>query len=60
MANAPNEYNITAEELARRLDCAKSTVYAMAKSGAIPCVAVGVNKTGVRFDYAEVLEALKK
>ena len=46
------------EELARWLNCGKSTVYRMAQSGRIPVIAIG--DTGVRFDLAAVLEALKK
>lgn len=46
-----------ADELAQHLNCGKSTVYKLAKTGKIPYVALG---TGVRFDIEEVLDALKK
>lgn len=46
-----------ADELARHLNCGKSTVYKLAKTGKIPYVALG---TGVRFDLDSVLAALKK
>lgn len=44
--------------IARRLNCAKSTIYKLAKEGLIPVVRIG--KTGVRFDIDEVLKALKR
>ena len=47
-----------ADELARRLNCGKSTIYSLVKAGKIPCI--GIGKTGVRFDIDEVLKALKK
>ena len=48
----------TAAEIARRLRCGKSTIYKLAKSGNIPTIRIG--KTGVRFDYRAVLEALQR
>lgn len=54
----PERKIVRAETLATLLSCAKSTVYAMAKSGKIPKLLLG--KQGVRFDIDEVLEALKK
>ena len=47
-----------ASGIARQLNCAKSTIYKLAKAGEIPTVRIG--KTGVRFDIDEVLKALKK
>ena len=47
-----------ASGIAMRLNCAKSTIYKLAKAGEIPTVRIG--KTGVRFDIDEVLKALKK
>lgn len=44
--------------IARRLNCGKSTIYKLAKAGKIPTVRIG--KTGVRFDYNAVLEALER
>jgi excisionase family DNA binding protein len=54
---APSEI-IQASELAQRLKCGKSTIYSLAKAGKIPTI--GLGGKGVRFDYAAVLEALKK
>lgn len=56
---AQSEPNIIrAETLATILQCAKSTVYGLAKSGKIPKIVLG--KQGVRFDLQEVLTALKR
>lgn len=44
--------------IARRLNCGKSTIYKLARTGKIPTVRIG--KTGVRFDYHDVLEALQR
>ena len=44
--------------IARRLNCGKSTIYKLASAGKIPTFRIG--KTGVRFDYRAVLEALKR
>lgn len=49
---------LKADELAKRLRCGKSTIYLLAKSGKIPTY--GLGKSGVRFDFASVLEALKR
>jgi excisionase family DNA binding protein len=56
-ATSPEQF-LRADEIARRLACGKSTIYTLAKAGKIPCI--GLGKTGVRFDYAAVVEALKK
>lgn len=47
-----------ASGIARRLNCAKSTIYKLAKQGRIPVVRIG--KTGVRFDYNAVLDILQR
>jgi excisionase family DNA binding protein len=47
-----------AADIARRLNCGKSTIYNLAKAGKIPTVRIG--KTGVRFDYRAVLQALQR
>ena len=39
---------LKAEDIARRLNCGKSTIYRLAKTGKIP--AIGIGETGVRFD----------
>ncbi len=49
---------LKAEELAHHLNCGKSTVYALAKSGKIPAINLGA--TGVRFEINAVLEALRR
>lgn len=49
---------LKAEEVAARLSCAKSTIYRLAQTGKIPSITIGVS--GVRFDFEQVLEALKK
>jgi excisionase family DNA binding protein len=49
---------LKAGELARRLNCGKSTVYRLAQEGRIP--AIGIGQTGVRFSLPDVLEALKR
>lgn len=49
---------IKARPLAAKLNCSVAMVYAMARQGKIPCVKIG--KTGVRFNAAEVIEALTR
>ena len=49
---------IKARPLAARLNCSIAMIYAMARQGRIPCVRIG--KTGVRFNPADVIEALTK
>jgi excisionase family DNA binding protein len=49
---------LKAEEVANRLNCAKSTIYRLAQTGRIPAISIG--RTGVRFDMNAVLEALRK
>jgi excisionase family DNA binding protein len=49
---------VRADTLAAILDCAKSTVYGMAKSKKIPSIVLG--KQGVRFDLDEVLKTLRR
>lgn len=49
---------VKASCIARRFNCAKSTIYKLAKQGQIPVVRIG--KTGVRFDYNAVLDALQR
>jgi excisionase family DNA binding protein len=49
---------IRADEVAKALSCAKTTVYGMAKSGKIPSIVLG--KQGVRFDLQDVMTALKR
>ena len=47
-----------ADGIAKRLNCGKSTIYKLAREGKIPTVRIG--KTGVRFDYHAVFEALQR
>jgi excisionase family DNA binding protein len=54
----PEPKIVRADTLAAILDCAKSTVYGMAKSKKIPSILLG--KHGVRFDLDEVLKALRR
>jgi excisionase family DNA binding protein len=54
----PEPKIVRADTLATILDCAKSTVYGMAKSKKIPSILLG--KQGVRFDLQEVMAALKR
>jgi excisionase family DNA binding protein len=49
---------LKAGELARKLNCGKSTVYRLAQTGKIPAIAIG--ETGVRFDLEAVLRALRR
>ncbi len=51
---------VTAAELAERLRVGKSSVYRMHSKGLIPAKPVGANLGGLRFDEAEVREALDK
>ncbi len=51
---------LTAAELAERLRVGKSSVYRMTRKGLIPAKPVGANLGGLRFDEAEVREALDK
>jgi excisionase family DNA binding protein len=53
----PTKYYLTAEQIAERLQCGKSTVYALAKAGRIP--SLGLGKKGRRFDFERVIEALE-
>ena len=48
---------LRAADLARRLNCGKSTIYKLAKTGKIPVVRIGM--TGVRFDFPAVLASLQ-
>ena len=48
--SATVERLLKADELARRLNCGKSTIYRLAQTGKIP--AIGIGDTGVRFDLA--------
>ena len=51
---------LTAAELAVRLSVGKSTVYRMYAKGYLRAKPVGANLGGLRFDEAEVREALDK
>jgi len=51
---------VDATELARLLGQAKSSVYRLAKAGLIPSFAAGPRLRGLRFDPAEVREALRR
>jgi len=48
---------LKAEDLARHLNCGKSTIYRLAQDGRIPVISIG--DTGVRFDLNAVLSALQ-
>ncbi len=50
---------VNATEAARQLGMAKSSLYRMASSGIVPSYAVGMKKSGVRFDVEEVRQALR-
>ena len=51
---------LKAEELARILNCGKSTVYRLAQAGKIPSISIGEKETGVRFELQACLNALKR
>lgn len=51
---------INAVALSRALGMARSQVYRLAKQRVIPSYLVGARRGGVRFDLAEVKEALKR
>ena len=51
---------VDAATVAERLGQAKSSIYRLAKSGAIPSYKAGQHGHGVRFDLAEVREALRR
>lgn len=51
---------VDASELAKHLDQAKSSIYRLHKRGLIPAYAAGPNLRGLRFDIAEVREALRR
>lgn len=48
---------LSAPEMAFRLNLPESWVYRAARRGTIPCLRIGKYR---RFDYEEVLEAIKK
>lgn len=54
---ATQETLLRAADVARRLNCGKSTIYKLAKIGKIPVVRIGM--TGVRFDFPAVLASLQ-
>lgn len=51
---------VDATTLAHQIGQAKSSVYRLAKRGAIPFYAAGPRLRGLRFDVAEVKEALRR
>ena len=51
---------VDAATVAEKLGQAKSSIYRLAKSGAIPSYAAGPSRRGVRFDLIEVREALRR
>ena len=51
---------VTAHTLAKIYKMAVSSVYRSAASGAIPSFSTGPGRTGVRFELAEVREALRR
>ena len=51
---------VTARVLEEREILKRGTAYRMAKAGLIPCHLIGVQRRGVRFVVAEVLEALRR
>lgn len=51
---------VDATELAKHLGQAKSSIYRLQKRGLIPAYAAGPNMRGLRFDVAEVREALRR
>ena len=51
---------VDAATVAERLGQAKSSIYRLAKTGAIPSYRAGQLGRGVRFDLAEVRDALRR
>ena len=51
---------IDATELAKQLGQAKSSIYRLHKRGVIPAYSAGPNLRGLRFDIAEVKDALQR
>ncbi len=51
---------VDATELAKRLGQAKSSIYRLHKRGLIPAYYAGPHLRGLRFDIAEVKEALRR
>jgi len=51
---------VSADEAARQLGMAKSSLYRMASRGLIPSYAAGPKLTGRRFDVEEVRAALRQ
>ena len=51
---------IDATELAKQLGQAKSSIYRLRKRGIIPAYSAGPNLRGLRFDLAEVRDALRR
>jgi predicted DNA-binding transcriptional regulator AlpA len=51
---------VDADTLARKLGQATSSIYRLAKSGAIPSFKAGPRGRGVRFDLQEVKKALRR
>ena len=54
-----NDALVDAETVAEKLGQAKSSIYRLAKAGAIPSYAAGPRLRGRRFDIAEVRAALR-
>lgn len=55
-----SESLVDAGTLARKLGQATSSIYRLAKSGAIPSFKAGPRGRGVRFDLNEVRQALRR
>ncbi|OAI47500.1 hypothetical protein AYO43_04405 [Nitrospira sp. SCGC AG-212-E16] len=51
---------VDATELAKQLGQAKSSIYRLHKRGIIPAYSTGPNLRGLRFDIAEVKDALRR
>jgi hypothetical protein len=51
---------VDAAELAKQLGQAKSSIYRLHKRGIIPAYSAGPNLRGLRFDIAEVKDALRR
>lgn len=51
---------VNAEELARQLGQAKSSIYRLASRGVIPAYSAGPHLRGLRFDVEEVKAALRR
>jgi predicted DNA-binding transcriptional regulator AlpA len=51
---------VDADTLAKKLGQATSSIYRLAKSGAIPSFKAGPRDRGLRFDLQEVKEALRR